>query len=953
MAQKDTITTKFRVDVSELKAGISEANKQIRLANAQFKAAASGMDNWGKSSDGINAKLKQLGTLLTQENTKLSNYRKQLEAQQNAYSENGKRADQLKAKLQELANQGVAKTSSEYKKYQTTLNQIEKEQLKNQKSIDDLNITLTNQEGTVNELTKDINNYEKQLKLVSKAEEMAEKSGRSLDDCLEEIENHSKGASEGFTIMKGAIANLIADGIRSAVDAMKDFVKETINVGKEFDASMSQVGAVSGATGEDLEKLRQKAKEMGASTKYSASEVADGFNYMAMAGWKTEDMLSGIPGILNLAAASNTDLATTTDIVTDALTGMGYEAKDAGHFADVLAATSSNANTNVELMGGTFKYVAPVAGALGYNMEDLSVAIGLMANAGIKGEQAGTSLRSILSRLASPPKEASDAMKELGISITNTDGTMKPLNEVLQTMREKFDGLSESQKAQYAKSIAGTEAMSGLLSIVNASPGDFDKLTKAINNSDGAADKMSKTMQDNLSGDLTKLGSNFESLQLQLYEKFEPALRLGAKALNKIVDVVKSASKYIGVLEPIIVALGVAFGVLATKLAITALINGVTKAFGLLNAVIAANPITAIVAAIAGLVAAFVYLWKTSDSFRNFWIGLWDSIKNTVGPVIDAIVNWFKDLWADIKAVWDMAKPYFEAIWNGIKAIFEPVVSYLKMQFETAWNAIKLIWDTVTGYFKSVWESIKLIFSVVKDVLSGNWTDAWNGIKKIVGTWTSYFSGIWNGIKNVFKPVTTWFSNTFGGAWTAIKNKFKSWGSFWSGLWDQVKQKFTGLGTKLGDAIGGAVKGGINKVIGMIEKTLNKAIGLINGAIKVINKIPGVKVSKISKLSLPRLATGGVLKKGQMGLLEGSGAEAVVPLEKNKQWIRRVADDMRQELQKGNSLNTSSLTNNNTNNFTQIINAPKQPSRIELYRDTKNLLNYITTANKKGGVQNV
>lgn len=948
MAQKDAITTKFRVDVSELKAGITEANKQIKLANAEFKAASSGMDNWSKSSDGISAKLRQLNTLLEQETGKLNIYKKQMQELQNAYNENGNRADQLKAKLQQLANQGVSKTSDEYKKYQKALTDVEKEQLANQKAIDNLNITLTNQQGTVNSLEKDINNYNKTLEQVEKAENLAAKTGRDLDDCLDEIGSSAKNSGDGFTVMKGAIANLIADGIRNAISAVKDFVRETVNVGKEFDSSMSQVGAVSGATGKELKSLRDKAKEMGSSTKFSASEVADGFNYMAMAGWKTSDMLDGIDGLLNLAAASGSDLATTSDIVTDALTAMGYGAEDASHFADVLAATSSNANTNVELMGGTFKYVAPVAGALGYSMEDLSVAIGLMANAGIKGEQAGTSLRSVMSRLASPPKEAADAMDELGISITNADGTMKPLNEVLEIMRGKFDGLSESQQAQYAKAIAGQEAMSGLLAIVNASPQDFDKLTKAVNNSNGAAEKMAKTMQDNLGGDLTTLGSNFESLQLTLYEKLEPALRKGAKALNKIVDAAKWCADNFGKLKPIIIPLAGAFGLLATKLAIVSLIGAVTKGFAALNAVMAANPITLFIGAIVALVAYIIHMWKTSEEFRNFWIGVWESIKNAVGPVIESIGKWFSQLWADIKTVWDTAKPYFKAIWEGIKALFEPMIKYLIMEFQLAWYSIKLVWDAVIGYFKLIWDSIKTIFSVVKAVLSGDFEGAWNAIKEHWSKVKDYFLGIWNNIKEVFSPVINWFSDIFGNAWTSIKNKFKGWASFWSGLWNTVKSTFSSLGTKIGDAIGGAVKTGINGVISLIEKNLNKAVDLINGAIGVINKLPGVKVGKVGKLHLPRLATGGVLKKGQMGLLEGSGAEAVVPLEKNKAWISKVADDMRKQLQNNNNFSTNSLTNNNTNNFTQIINAPKQPSRIELYRQTRNLLNYVNSV--KGSV---
>ena len=251
---------------------------------------------------------------------------------------------------------------------------------------------------------------------------------------------------------------------------------------------------------------------------------------MAMAGWKTEDMLNGIEGIMNLAAASGEDLATTSDIVTDALTAMGLQASDSGHFADVLAAASSNSNTNVGMMGETFKYVAPVAGALGYNIEDLSQAIGLMANSGIKSTQAGTALRSILTRLAKPPKEAAAAMDKYDISMKNSDGSMKSLMEVMENMRDSLRGLPKDEKAAAAAALGGQEAMSGLLAIVNASDTDFKKLASSIENADGASEKMANTMNDNLKGSITIAGSALEGFGINVYEKMEKPLKSAVDA---------------------------------------------------------------------------------------------------------------------------------------------------------------------------------------------------------------------------------------------------------------------------------------------------------------------------------------------------------------------------------------------------------------------------------------
>lgn len=262
-----------------------------------------------------------------------------------------------------------------------------------------------------------------------------------------------------------------------------------VKTAADFDSAMSQVAAVSGATGKDFDALRNKAREMGAKTKFSATEAAEAMNYMAMAGWKTEDMLSGIEGIMNLAAASGEDLATTSDIVTDALTAFGLSAKDSGHFADILAAASSNANTNVSMMGETFKYCAPIAGALGFSAEDTAEAIGLMANAGIKSSQAGTALRTIMNNLAGDVKISGKAIGDVTIATTNADGSMRDLSDILADCHSAFGNLTESEKAQAAESLVGKNAMSGFLALMNAGEGDIEKLSSAIDNCDGSAEK--------------------------------------------------------------------------------------------------------------------------------------------------------------------------------------------------------------------------------------------------------------------------------------------------------------------------------------------------------------------------------------------------------------------------------------------------------------------------------
>lgn len=302
-------------------------------------------------------------------------------------------------------------------------------------------------------------------------------------------------------------------------------MKDTVDTYKDFEAAMSQVQAISGATGSEMGRLTDKAKEMGAGTKFTAEESAEAFNYMAMAGWKTGDMLDGIEGILSLAAASGESLAATSDIVTDALTAFGLSASDSGHFADVLAQASSNANTNVGMLGESFKYVAPVAGAMKYSVEDVSLALGLMANASVKGSMAGTSLKTALANMASPTDKMAVAMQEYGISLADSGGQMKTLKGVLDNLRESLGDLTETEQVAAATQIFGKEAMAGMLAIVNATEKDYNKLADAVSHADGASARMAGTMLDNLKGSLTLLQSAADGVKLSAGERLSPYIR--------------------------------------------------------------------------------------------------------------------------------------------------------------------------------------------------------------------------------------------------------------------------------------------------------------------------------------------------------------------------------------------------------------------------------------------
>ena len=567
-----------------------------------------------------------------------------------------------------------------------------------------------------------------------------------------------------------------------------------VKTAADFDSAMSQVAAVSGATGKDFDALRNKAREMGAKTKFSATEAAEAMNYMAMAGWKTEDMLSGIEGIMNLAAASGEDLATTSDIVTDALTAFGLSAKDSGHFADILAAASSNANTNVSMMGETFKYCAPIAGALGFSAEDTAEAIGLMANAGIKSSQAGTALRTIMNNLAGDVKISGKAIGDVTIATTNADGSMRDLSDILADCHSAFGNLTESEKAQAAESLVGKNAMSGFLALMNAGEGDIEKLSSAIDNCDGSAEKMAMTMQDNLAGQLTILKSQLQELAISFGDILMPAIRSIVSKLQGFVDklngmdegtkrTIVTIALLVASIGPLLIIIGTAISKIGVAMqGFVKLANGVSKlkvtvqggtgVLGKLGAALGgiSAPVLAVVAVIVVLAAAFVHLWKTNEGFRDAIIGTWNRIKDTISGFCQGIVDRLNALGFQFTDIVDVLK----AVWNGFCQVLAPV-------FEGVFNNIANILSTVTGVITG-------ILDVFIGIFTGNWSQAWNGIKEIFSSiWngiSSFFSNILNVIKGVADVILGWFGTSWNEVWTNIK-------TFFEGIWNGIATFFT------------------------------------------------------------------------------------------------------------------------------------------------------------------
>ena len=495
--------------------------------------------------------------------------------------------------------------------------------------------------------------------------------------------------------------------IASAGTALAGLGGAAIKIGADFEEGMSEVQAISRASASDMELLKEKAKEMGAETKFSATESAAAFKYMAQAGWNTEDMLNGISGVMSLAAASGEDLALTADIVTDSLTAFGLEAKDAAHFSDVLAMTANATNTDVANLGYTFKYVAPVAGALGYSIEDMSVAIGLMANSGIKAETAGTALRATLTNLAKPTQQMTGYMEELGISLTDAQGNVKPFNEVMIDLREGFEGLTEAQKAEYAAGIAGKEAMSGLLAIVNASDEDFAALTEQINNCNGAAEEAAKIMQDNLKGSVEQLGGALETLGIEFYDSVNTPIRTIVDSATSMVEQLTKAFKD-GGLSGLVSELGTAFAEVATQAAnsapkmidaatsmITSFLDGISHNSGQI-AEAAVKIGESLINGIAQIIpkVAEVGVEIISSLASNL---LGSDVGKSVGELGKTIIDSFKTIASAVSGALNSLRPVFSTFISTVSKIAKTVIPPLTKVIEACIKAIKPLTPLLTA----------------------------------------------------------------------------------------------------------------------------------------------------------------------------------------------------------------------------------------------------------------
>ncbi|MDV7688781.1 phage tail tape measure protein [Enterococcus casseliflavus] len=594
-----------------------------------------------------------------------------------------------------------------------------------------------------------------------------------------------------------------------------------VKVGGDFEEQMSRVKAISGATGDAFEELRDQAIDLGAKTAFSAKESADGMENLASAGFDAQEIMAAMPGLLDLAAVSGGDVALASENAATALRGFGLEADQSGHIADVFARAAADTNAEVADMGEAMKYIAPVANAMGLSIEETAAAIGIMSDAGVKGSQAGTTLRGALSRISKPTKAMRETMDELGISFYDSEGNMISLQDQISLLSGSFDGLTQEQKNQALVTLYGQESLSGMMALIDKGPDSLGALTESLEQSDGAADEMARTMQDNMNSSIEQMMGALESAAIVIQDILAPAISAVADYIGGLAEKFVSAPKWMqtaiitfGLLAAAIGPVLLVVGAFILKLQdfkiglaiirsdfpkLGKVISGLMSPLKSLFGIIAANPIILLVAAIVAAVAAFIYFWNTSEEFRNFWIGLWESIKET-----------FYAAWETMKtallAVWDTIIALLTPIVVSVMEIFSPMITFfigLWEQIKTiagaAWELIKavimapvlLLIDLVTGDFNRFKEDLSMIWTTIKDSIS---TIVLAVVKIVIGYFKAIFDtgkNIFNGLKDFFSGIWGSIKETASNAWQSIKDTAsRIWGDMVDGVSNLVNDIF-------------------------------------------------------------------------------------------------------------------------------------------------------------------
>ena len=627
-----------------------------------------------------------------------------------------------------------------------------------------------------------------------------------------------------------------------------------VSTAANFESSMSQVQATMGITkdamstvnGESvntMDTLSALAKKMGSETAFSASECAEALNYLALAGYDTQQMCDTLPTVLNLAAAGGIDLAAASDMVTDAMSALGMGVDEAGTMVDQMAKTASSTNTSVAQLGEGILTIGATAKTVKGGTAELNTALGILANNGIKGAEGGTHLRNVILSLQNPTDKAAACMEQLGLDVYDSEGNMRSLNDILGDLNTSMDGMTAAEKSNIIGQIFNKTDLSSVNALLANTGTTWDGLQQSIIDSGGAAQQMADTQLDNLQGQITILKSALEGLAISFGELLLPAIKMIVGWVQQFVDwlngmdegtkkVITTVALLAAALGPVLIVIGKVVSAVGTIMTIVpkvaGVINTVKTAFAALNTTMLANPIFLIIAAITALVAAFIYLWNTNEDFRQFWINLWENVKEVAIAVWEAIKNFFSAAWEAIsstaQAVWNGIKDFFSGLWEGIKTIFSTVVEVIKTIITTYFNIYKTIITTVLNaiktVFTTVWNGIKTVVTTVVTAIQTFITTAWNAIKNTVTTVLNaiktVITTIWNAIKTAVTTVVNGIKSTITSVWNGIKSTVSS-----------VVNSIKNTVTTVFNNIWSGIKGTMGKIVSSIKEGFNQAISFI------------------------------------------------------------------------------------------------------------------------------
>jgi len=666
----------------------------------------------------------------------------------------------------------------------------------------------------------------------------AEYAADKLDNSLEEVESSAKKADDGFTMFKATLANLAADAIMRAVDGIKNLVGNVIELGQNFTSTMSEVSAISGATGEDFEKLEACAREYGATTVFSASNAAEALKYMSLAGWDADQSTSALGGVLNLAAASGMELGAASDMVTDYLSAFAMEAGDAAYFADLLSYAQSHSNTTAEALGEAYKNCAANLNAAGQDVETVTSLLEGMANQGYKGSEAGTAMAAIMRDITNGMKDGAIKIGETSVAVMDAQGNFRDLTDILTEVEAATNGVGDAERAVALSSTFTADSTKGLNLILNEGMDNIAGYEEELRGASGSAEEMANIMNDNLSGDVAAMNSAFEELGLKIYDALESKLRAGVQFItNGVIPAIEWLGGHIPEVTIAVSGLGAViaamnWGTISSKIAMVK--GALVKLAAALGGV--SLPAIAIIAVITAVALAFTNLWKNNEEFRNKITAIWDGIKAKFDEFGQGIVDRlnalgfeFEDITEVMKAVWDgfceVLAPIFEGVfqqisnilnealdiltglfdifagiftgdwdmvWQGVQEVFGAVWDFVVATFENWISTFTSLADTVLGWFgtdwETVWTNVKTFFSDTWNAISSFFSGILTGIKTFfTDTWNaivSFFSGILSGIYSSVTGTMTEIHDTFTNIWDSITG-------FLSGAWETIKNIVT------------------------------------------------------------------------------------------------------------------------------------------------------------------